>query len=192
MLLGGVMMMMTAITPSLLQAQAAAAASPRGALEVAFTYNATLADAVTGNSFWMQGVGAQIHGQFLGGLGMVADIAGAHQSNINSSGVGLDLVTATFGPRYTWTRPHQRYGLYAQALAGTAIGFNGIFPAPRGANTTSLGLAVKAGGGLNLTLSPHVVLRAFEADYLRTQLPNSTTNVQNNITLGAGIALRFH
>jgi len=42
---------------------------------------------------------------------------------------------------------------------------------------------------LNLTLSPHVVLRAFEADYLRTQLPNSTTNVQNNITLGAGIAL---
>jgi hypothetical protein len=174
------------------QTQPEAAASPRGTLEVAFSYNATMADAITGNSFWMQGAGAQIHGQFLGGLGMVADIASAHQSNINSTGVGLDMVTATFGPRYTWSRPHQRYGLYAQALAGTAIGFNGLFPAPRGASTTSLGLAVKAGGGLNLTLSPHVILRAFEADYLRTQLPNSTTNVQNNVTLGAGIGFRFH
>jgi hypothetical protein len=166
-------------------------APQRGTLEAAITYNAVRADAITGKSFWMQGGSAQLHGQFYGGLGAVADVAGMHVSNINGSGVGLDLVTATFGPRYTWARPHAKYALYAQALAGLAIGFNSVFPSPTGANTTGYNLAVKVGGGMNYALSPHVALRAFEADWLRTELPNSTTGVQNNLTLGAGVVFRF-
>ena len=50
---------------------------------------------------------------------------------------------------------------------------------------------LKAGGGMNLNLKPHLALRLFEADYLRTQLPNSTNNAQNNLQLGAGLVLRF-
>ena len=48
-----------------------------------------------------------------------------------------------------------------------------------------------AGGGMNLRTSPHVYVRVFEADWLRTQLPNTTTNVQNNLRVGAGVAFRF-
>jgi hypothetical protein len=139
----------------------------------------------------MQGGGVQLHGQFYRGLGMVADIAGMHTSNINSSGVGLDLVTATFGPRYTWSPAHAKYALYAQGLVGLGLGFNSIFPSATGVNTVADNLAVKAGGGMNYALSPHVALRAFEADWLRTQLPNSTTGVQNSLTLGAGIVFRM-
>jgi hypothetical protein len=137
----------------------------------------------------MQGGAAQIHGRFYSGLGVVADVAGAHIANINSSGVGLDLVTATFGPRYTWSRP--RFSVYGQGLVGEAIGFNSIFPNPTGAMTSVNSLAVKAGGGVNVHLAPHFALRLVEADYLRTQLPNSTNDAQNNLTLGAGVILCF-
>ena len=117
------------------------------------------------------------------------DIGGAHNANVNSTGVGLDMVTATFGPRYTCS--HRRVGVYGQGLVGEAIGFNSIFPHQTGLQTTANSLAVKAGGGINVNLAPHFALRLIEADYLRTQLPNSTDNVQNNLTLGAGIVLKF-
>lgn len=158
-------------------------------LELAFTYQGTMSDLVAGSRFWLQGGAAQIHGRFYGGWGVVADVAGAHIANVNSTGVGLDLITATFGPRYTCS--HGRAGIYGQGLVGEAIGFNSIFPNPTGLTTTANGLAVKAGGGINVNLAPHFALRLVEADYLRTQLPNSTNNVQNNLTLGAGLVLRF-
>jgi hypothetical protein len=47
------------------------------------------------------------------------------------------------------------------------------------------------GGGMNIALSPHIALRAFQANWLRAQLPNASTNVQNNLNLGAGLVLRF-
>jgi len=122
---------------------------------------------------------------------VVADIAGAHASNVQSSGVGLDLVTATFGPRYTWSPAHRKFEIFGQGLAGQAWGFNSVFPNRTGATTNSSGLAVKAGGGINLRMKPHYALRLFEADYLRTQLPNSTNNAQNNLQLGAGVMFRF-
>ncbi len=166
-------------------------APQKSALEIAFTYAATTTDETGGMRFWMQGGVAQIDGRFYGGWGVVADIAGAHIANINSTGVGLDLVTATFGPRYTWKPAHSRYGFYGQGLLGQAWGMNSVFPGPAGANTAANGMAIKAGGGVNINVGWNFALRVVEANYLRTQLPNSTNNVQNNLMLGAGIALRF-
>jgi hypothetical protein len=39
-------------------------------------------------------------------------------------------------------------------------------------------------------LTRHVSLRVIQANWLRTQMPNATTNVQNNLLLGAGVV--FH
>lgn len=166
-----------------------ASAPHKPALELAFTYTATSSNQIGGAHFWMQGGAAQIYGRFYGGWGVVADVADAHIANINSTGVGLDMVTATFGPRYTWS--HARFSVYGQGLAGEAIGFNSVFPNSTGAMNTANSLAVKAGGGVDMNLSPHFALRLVEADYLRTQLPNSAYNAQNNLTLGAGVVLRF-
>jgi hypothetical protein len=166
-------------------------ATTAGHLDVAFTYDAARADRVPGATFWMQGAGAQIEGRFYRGLGAVAEVAGTHAGNINASGVGLDLVTAVFGPRYTWTAKSQKYAVFGQAFAGEAFGFNSVFPAVTGATVSSYSLAVEAGGGLNIALSPRIALRAIEADWLRTQLPNATTNVQNNLRLSAGVVFRI-
>lgn len=159
--------------------------------EIAISYDASRTNVINGNSFWMQGGSVQMHGQFWHGLGVVADVAGLHTNSIHNSGVGLDMVTATFGPRYTWSLRSARYSLFGQALAGEANGINSIFPGISQASSTADGLAVQLGGGMNLNLKPHLAIRAFEADWLRTQLPNSTTRVQNSFRLGAGIVFLF-
>jgi hypothetical protein len=166
-------------------------AQQSSALEIAFTYQGMHSDVINGSGFWLQGGAAQIHGRFYGGWGAVADIAGAYVANINSTGVGLDLVTATFGPRYTWKPANSRYRLYGQGLLGQAWGMNSVFPGPAGANTAANSMAIKAGGGMNFNLKPHLALRLLEIGYLRTQLPNSTNNVQNFLTIGAGFVLRL-
>lgn len=184
LLIAAVMMTTAAIA----EAQAVRSAP---SFEVALTYNTARAVGVAGNHFWMQGASAQMEGRFYGGWGLVADVAGLHVANINSTGVGLDMVTATFGPRYTWSPKHARWSIFAQGLAGEAFGMNSLFPGPHATSSTASSFALKAGGGLDVALSRRLALRALEAGYLRTQLPNATNNEQNNLTLGAGVVLRF-
>jgi hypothetical protein len=121
----------------------------------------------------------------------VGDLSGSHQGNIQSSGVSLDMVTVTFGPRYTWQLVHTRYSFYGQALVGIANGFHSDFPTPSGVVPSPETLALKLGGGLNIALTPRIGLRALEANWLRTQFPNSSTNVQNSCQLNTGLVLHF-
>jgi len=186
-LLSGVIMMATSVVAQSPAARQATAYP----LDVTLTYNATQSNAVTSNSFWMQGGSVQVHGTFYRGLGVVADIAGMHTANIRTSGVSMDMVTSTFGPRYTWHPAHSRYALFGQALGGEANAFNTVFPATTGALASASSLAMQLGGGMNISLSPRIALRAVEANWVRTQLPNSTTNVQNNLRIGAGIVVRI-
>ena len=183
------------IAASLLPAQKAGEpqATPAAPLrfDIAVTYDATSSDVVGGSSFWMQGGGIQAHGLIYRGLGAVADFSGSHRGNIQSSGVALDLITATFGPRYTWQPAHARYSLYGQGLVGIAKGFNSDFPASAGVVSSSQSLAVKLGGGLSIALTPRISLRAVEASWLRTQFPNSSTGVQGSCQLSSGFVLRF-
>jgi hypothetical protein len=172
--------------------QTQSSASPtKGSLELALVYNPLMSNVVGSNGFWMQGGSVQVHGQFWRGLGVVADVSGLHTANTGASpGVGLDLVTATFGPRYTWLL-RGRYAVFGQVLAGEANGFHSVFPAVGGANDSADGLALYVGGGVNLHLKNRFALRAIEANWLRTQMPNATTNVQNNLRLGAGLIYTF-
>jgi hypothetical protein len=159
--------------------------------DIAFTFDAARGNLTTGSSFWLEGGCVQFHGQFWRGLGVVADVAGMHIANINSSGVGLDLVTATFGPRYTWTKARSRSSLFGQALAGEAFGLNSSFPGILKATSDSNSSAIRLGAGMNYSLSHRVAVRVLEANWLRTQTPNSTSNAQNNLTLASGIVYRL-
>lgn len=161
-----------------------------GSLDVAVLYTASGSNRIPAQHLWMQGGSVQVHGQFWHGLGVVADVTGEHTSNMARSGVGLDLVTATFGPRYTWQPKRHKYALFGQVLVGEANALHSVFPGAGSATDSDNGLALKVGSGLNYRLSRHFAVRAFEADWLRTQLPNSSTNVQNYLQLGAGIVLR--
>jgi len=164
---------------------------PKSPVEVALTYNAAYSGTAGSKSFWMQGGSAELDATLFRGFGLAADFAGLHTGNINSSGVGLDMVTTTFGPRYAWKPAKGKYSIFGKALVGEAFGFNSVFPGKPGANTVAYNLAVEAGGGIDIALRSHLALRAVDADWLRTQFPNSTTNSQNNLRVGAGVVLRF-
>src|SRR5262249_40531902 len=81
--------------------------------------------------------------------------------------------------------------IFGQGLIGEAHGFNSYFPSSTGVQTDYNSFALQLGGGVDLGLSQHFAVRAIQADWLRTQFPNSTTNVQNSLRLGAGIVVRF-
>jgi peptidoglycan-associated lipoprotein len=168
----------------------APAEQAKASADVAVAYNPTMANVIGGYGFSMQGASVQVHCQFFRGWGVVADVAGLHATMLTHSTAGLDLVTATFGPRYTWSPAHHRLSLFGHVLAGEAYGMNSIFPSAGGVSSSANSFAVEMGGGMNLPLSRHIDVRAFEADWLRTELPNSTTNIQNNLRVGAGFVFR--
>jgi hypothetical protein len=161
-------------------------------LGVAVLYSPLLSNVARANRFWMQGGSIQVEGQFWHGLGIEADISGFHKQNASNTGVGLDMVTAAFGPRYRWSPAHHRYSFFGHALLGEANGFNSIFPGTAAASSSANSLALQLGGGLDLPVKHRLLLRVFEADWLRTQLPNADTDVQNNIRLAAGVVMRLH
>ena len=168
-----------------------------GTVDLTLTYQAAYNGST--HSFWLQGGSCQLEGHIWRGLGEVADITGLHTSDMHGSGVGLDLVTATFGPRYT-VQVHdlvhrmdskRRIALYGEALGGVANGFNSIFPAINAAEESETGTAMLLGSGINYAWTKHVSIRAIDAAWLRTTLPNGTNNVQNNLRLGAGIVWKL-
>ena len=164
-------------------------------LEFAVMYSGAYANLASDtNRFWLNGGTAELAGQSHHGYGAVCNVTGQHTAS-TGAGVPLNLLTTIFGPRYTWT-PSRLSGqartvsIFVEGLAGEAHGFRGLFPGPSSADSSSLSLAVKIGGGVEVSLSRHLSLRVVEASWLRTQLPNTTTDVQNNLQLDAGFV--FH
>jgi hypothetical protein len=159
-------------------------------VDLTFTYSPEFSNLVIGSNFWLQGGSLDLSAEFYHGLSIVANIAGERASNISSSGVNLTMVTTTFGPRYTWA-PKNKLAIFGHGLLGEAFGLDSVFPSLGSAETDFNTLALQVGGGVDLRLSRHLGLRAVQVDWIRTQFPNSTTNVQNNLRLGAGIVFRL-
>jgi len=161
----------------------------KGELAVAATYDASRANLTPGNTFWMQGGSIEVSGQFKYGFSAVASVSGLHNGSLS---VPQSLVTVVFGPRYTFFAHRGAHPLriFGEALGGEAHGFYGVYPQPvSGPSSNALSVAFKTGGGVDLGISRHLDMRLVQADWLRTQLPNSTTNVQNFMLIGAGIVL---
>jgi hypothetical protein len=171
--------------------------APRSShIDLALTYDADRTNVTTGNSFWMQGGSAEIAGVFPHGLGVVAQVTGLHAGSISSTQLPLSIVAVTFGPRYTlrapWHPGKHDLALFGQVLLGEAHGFDSLFPSSgSGVSNSATSLALQAGGGVNLSLSHHIALRLVQIDWLRTQLPNSSTDVQNHFRIDTGLAFRF-
>jgi hypothetical protein len=185
---------------------AAGAASAQGVpagqsapVDLAVTYDALHSNHITAQSFWMQGGAVELGARAYRGLGIVARVEGLHTGTNSTTGEPLSLVTAVFGPRYTIETRSHRYAIFGEGLAGISNGFDSLFSEGSGpvgsvnAGTTSSSnaLAVAVGGGLDVRLNHRFAIRALRASYLRTQFPNTTTNVQNSLSLSAGVVLRF-
>src|SRR6202789_2354302 len=184
----------------LLIAGAAAAQGVQSApIDLAVTYDALHTNHITAQSFWMQGGAVELGARAYRGLGIAARVEGLHAGTNTTTGEPLSLVTAVFGPRYTMETHSHRYAIFGEGLVGISNGFHSLFSEGSGpvgsvnAGTTSSSnaLAVDVGGGLDVRLNHRFAIRLFRATYLRTQFPNTTTNVQNSLSLSAGLVVRF-
>ena len=163
--------------------------APRQEVDLAVTYLAQRSNLTPGQFFWRQGGSAELSAEAYHGFGIAMNIAGSQSTNIKGTGVDLDTLTTTFGPRYTWHR--RKLAVFGQGLIGESHAWNSLFPATGGATSGFDTFALQVGGGVDLRLSRHFSVRPIQADWIRTEFPNDTTNVQNNLRLGAGIVLRI-
>lgn len=187
------------LTTVSLQAQAVpAAASTAGHQEtdVAVTYTEQYSNLVSTPTFWQPGGSVEVSAQVYRGVGLAANVTGNNVPNAAKSGIGLTIVSANFGPRYTYYKPigverKRSIAIFGQGLIGQAWGFNSYFPTESGVRTDYISFALQVGGGVDIGISRHFAVRIFQADWLRTEFPNANTNVQNNLRLAAGIVFRI-
>lgn len=158
-------------------------------IEIAVTYNPLYRNLTTIPTFWQQGGGFELFGHLTQHWEAGMSITGEHSGDLAGSGVALSSVTAVFGPRY---RLGSRcWSAFGHALIGESHGFDSVFPSSTGAQSSANTFALQMGGGVDLKVSSHLAIRAFQAQWLRTQFPNATTNVQNSLQLGTGVVVRF-
>jgi len=162
----------------------------RDGISLALSYDMLGGNITNATSFGTQGGAAEVNFSFFHGFGATASVMGLHSDSIGT-GVPVNLIVLTFGPSYTYSlRGAHPVSFFAHGLVGEVDGFHGLYPQGGVASTSSNALAVQTGGGIDVGLSRHLAVRLVQADYVRTQLPNSLTNVQNNLRLGVGIVLR--
>jgi len=163
-----------------------------GQVDLSLTFTASHSNFIPGDNFWMEGGDVEAVLHVPAGFAAVASISGGH-AGAGTGGVPLNLITEVYGPRYTWTVHRQKHELsiFGQGLVGATEGFGSTFPAAGSASTSATALAIQAGGGVDIGLSPHWAVRAGEVQWLRTELPNTTTDVQNSLKAGVGIVFRF-
>ena len=169
-----------------------AASGETARLEVTLAYSAMRSNGSTGACacFWMQGGKAEFSAAFGESFSLVGELASEHASDINSAHEDLDLVSFMFGPRYSYRR-YRRITPFAQALIGGVHGFNAYFPNPLPPTNSAEGIALSAGGGLNMATSRRFSIRLVQMDYLQTHLPNNLVNRENSLRVGAGIVFLF-
>ena len=93
------------------------------------------------------------------GFGIAMNVAGTQAQDISGTGIDLDTVTATFGPRYTWSRPSKRISIFGQGLIGISNSWNSLFPNSTSPSTSADSFALQVGGGFDLRLSRHIAVR---------------------------------
>jgi hypothetical protein len=133
------------------------------------------------------------------GLGVAVNLTGGHASNI-ASGVDLDKVSFMMGPRYT--HPFKNWfghdlgqpgggRIFGEGLIGGVHSFNTVVPTAAGAAGAASSFVFQVGGGMDLPLRKAIGIRLFEADYVRSTLPNSGNSTQSDLRLAAGISFHF-
>ncbi|WP_420240122.1 hypothetical protein ACOBR2_21165 (plasmid) [Telmatobacter bradus] len=185
------MLMVVVLASSALFAQSGTANSPHGTLEVAIGYKFSYANTTSPYQFWQNGGSVELHGQFWKGLGVVGRVDVLHNSDMQHTGVGLDLVTTVAGPRYTWTPGKSRFSYYGEVLGGNSKGLNSQFPVDSGFVASADSAAFLLGGGVNYHIKKWLGVRLLDTHWMRTDFPNATTGNQNTLVAGAGVVFRL-
>ncbi len=170
-----------------------AAAQSGSRVDVGVDYNYVRINLPAGGCgcFALNGGSGWVAFNFSHSVGIVAEIASQHASNISSSAADLTLTSYLAGPRYRWTAAGHHLVPFVQALLGGAHASGTLAPGSSGLPGSANAFAITAGGGLDISLTRHIALRALEADYYLTRFDNGVNDHQNNLRVAAGLIIRL-
>ncbi len=162
------------------------------AAQLVLSYNAVrFAHNTDSDTFWLKGGGSiEFSGRAYRNFSAVVNVYGGRASNSGAGMNSLNLLTYTFGPRYTFVSKSGRYSLFGEGLVGEARGTHVNYPASLNSDSAR-SFALLAGSGLDVKLTKRFAVRPIEVDYLRTQLPVQYGSPQDNVRVGAGLVLRL-
>ncbi len=147
--------------------------------------------------FMLRGAKVDFAYNFTRNLGFV--ISGTGLSTVNLRGAeDVEQVALTAGARYTWNFGHitptainRKGGVFVEGKAGYVVAFAGKYPVNGTVLDHASALTYLGGAGVNLHVYSRFDLRPIEVEYVRNQLPNGGTNVQNSLRLATGINWHF-
>jgi outer membrane immunogenic protein len=170
----------------------AQSSSPGSLVDVGVDYNYVRSNLPAGGCgcFALNGGAGWVAFNFSRSLGVVGEIASQGASNISSTDADLTLTSFLAGPRYRRTVA-TRFAPFVQLLLGGAHAGGSLAPGSSGLPGSANAFAMIAGGGLDIGLTRHIALRAFEADYYLTRFDNGVNDHQNNLRIAAGVIIRF-
>jgi peptidoglycan-associated lipoprotein len=158
---------------------------------VSLGYNHMNANAPPGQTDYFGLNGGYVSGDFYftHWFSIAAEFTGGHANDISMLGQDLTLTTYQAGPKVSLTG--HRFVPYGQILFGGAHGSDSYFPTSTSFTSSASSFAFSPGGGVDINLTRRFAVRAVDADYLRTTLPNGTNNSQNHLMIGAGVVIKF-
>ena len=157
-------------------------------LAVTFNSERTKLTPGTGDNFWLHGGSLDAGVVLLHGLGVAANFTAEDAESI-TPGVNLNKLAFMAGPRYTFRlgAKHQDR-LFVESLFGAAHARDGAFPTSTGVATSADSFAFQLGGGWDIPIRKDITVRAFEADFVHTNLPNRGSNTQDYLRLAFGVS----
>jgi len=180
------------VSAPMLRAQAIPAAPSKSTTDIAITYTAERANPLGGGgNFWLQGGSVEAGVPLWHNLALAGNFTGTHASSVGSQNVPLGLVTYTFGPRYRYSFKARPASIFGELLIGGVKGFDSLFPNSTGATSSASAFAMQAGFGVDWKLKRHFDLRPLQLSWVRMQLPNGTSNTQNDLRISTGLVFRF-
>jgi hypothetical protein len=170
-------------------------AAPTPRVEVGFNYGFTRVNqGGTASDFTQNGGSGYVEYNINRVVGLVADLGGYHNGDIDNFQIDNTAFTYLFGPRFNWRM--KRMTLYTQTLVGGARITASYYDPTSGARVAGNqnGFAAAMGGGMDIPLSHFISVKPIQLEYLMTQDPSPFTQVnhtQNNLRYSAGVVLRF-
>lgn len=124
-------------------------------------------------------------------IATVAEVSGNRGAQVPQSQQGISLVAYMAGPRYSF-HATRRLAIYSQFLIGGVHGFDTYIPRDAVQSSGAANsFAYDPGGGIELGVNDWLSLRAVEADYFVTHLPNDVNTYQHSVRISSGVVCRF-
>lgn len=162
-------------------------------IALSVNYTATIGNASPGSCdcFLLNGGSSEELFHVWKNIAAVAQVTGSRTGSVPQSQQGLSLLTYMAGPRYSLTAAHQ-LTIYGQFLVGGVHGFDSYFPKDdMRSSGAANSLAFAPGGGLEVGVRNWLSVRAVEAEFLATRLPNNRNERQHNLRISSGVVFRF-